>query len=71
MAEYEKHRLLRSPLTGQVYYVPKARILSEKGGRGVLQVVGAKYDVTDDFMRILDEIERERDTNQDSGEEIA
>lgn len=40
--ELERNVLFRSPLTGQFYFAPKVRVLSET----IRCVVGRKYDVT-------------------------
>lgn len=47
--EYTRNEVFRSELTGQFYFVPKARILEN----GVRLVVGKKHDITDQLQPFL------------------
>ena len=48
-AEYERNVVYRSSLTGQFYFAPKVRVMSET----TRLVVGKKYDITDHIQPFL------------------
>jgi hypothetical protein len=49
MSEYERNVIYRSTLTGEFYFAPKVRVLSENARC----VVGRKFDVTDALQPYL------------------
>ena len=48
-ATYETHRALFSALGNRIFFCPRVRVMGET----VRQVVGKKYDVTDDLQPYL------------------